>query len=99
VVIINDFQRAFKFLNISVANGDFSLKYSFPDSGPNQILVGLNKDSFGLALVSFKVSVSAPSPPTDILVKSIFVGGVLPAVIMTVILVLLKKKSGQPFIK
>ena len=99
VVIINDFQRAFKFLNMPIANGDFSLKYSFPDSGHNQILVSLNKDSFGLALASFKVSVSAPFPLTDVLVKSIFVAGVLPAMIMTAILVLLKKKREQPFIK
>jgi hypothetical protein len=99
VVIINDFQRAFNFLNILVANGDFSLKYSFPDSGHNQILVSLNNDLFGLALASFKVSGSAPFPPTDILVKSIIVGGVLPAIIMTAILVLLKKKREQPFVK
>jgi hypothetical protein len=98
VVIINDFQKAFKFLNLPVANGDFSLKYSFPDSGNNQILASLNKDSSGIALASFKVSVSAPFPPTDILVKSIFVV-VLPAIIVTAILVLLRKKSEQPFIK
>jgi hypothetical protein len=99
VVIINDFQLAFKFLNIPVANGDFSLNYSFPDSGHNQILVSLNRDSFGLALASFQISVSAPFPPRDILIKSIFVGGVLPAIILTAILVMLKKKSERPFIK
>ena len=99
VVIINDFQRAFKFQNMPVAHGDFSLKYSFPDSGHNQILVGLSKDSFGLALASFKVSVSAPFPPPDILIKSIIVGGVLPAIIMTAILVIIKKKSERPFVK
>src|SRR5712691_2921570 len=93
VIIINDFQRAFKFLNIPVVNGDFSLKYSFPDSGHNQILVSINKDSFGLALASFRVSVSAPFPPPDILAKSI-IGVVMPAAIMTAILVLIKKKSG-----
>ena len=93
VVIINDFQRAFKFLNIPVVNGDFSLKYSFPDSGHNQILVSINRDSFGLALASFRVSVSAPFPPPDILAKSIIVGVVMPAAIMTAILVLIKKKK------
>ena len=99
VVIINDFQRAFKFLNIPVVNGDFFLQYSFPDSGHNQILVSINKGSFGLALASFRVSVSAPFPPPDIVVKSIIVGVVMPAAIMTAILVLIKKKSGQLFIK
>jgi len=99
VVIINDFQSAFKFLNIPVVNGDFSLKYSFPDSGHNQILVSINKGSFGLALASFRVSVLAPFPPPDILAKSIIVGVVMPAAIMTAILLLIKKKSGQLFIK
>lgn len=99
VVIINDFQRAFKFLNIPVVNGDFSLKYSFPDSGHNQILASINKDSFSLALASFRVSVSAPFPPLDILAESIIIGVVLPASIMTAILVLKKKKRGQLFIK
>jgi hypothetical protein len=99
VVLINDFQKAFKFLSIPVVNGDFSLKYSFPDSGHNQILVSINKDSFGLALASFRVSVSAPFPPPDILAKSIIVGVVLPAAIMTAILVLVKKKRGKVFIK
>lgn len=99
VAIINDFQRAFKFLNIPVVNGDFSLQYSFPDSGHNQILVSINKDSFGLALASFRVSVSAPFPPPDIVAKSIIVGVVMPAAIMTAILLLIKKRSGQLFIK
>ncbi len=99
VVIINDFQSAFKFLNIPVVNGDFSLKYSFPDSGHNQILVSIIKDSFGLALASFRVSVSAPFPPPEILAKSIIVGVVVPAAIMTAILVLIKKRSGQLFVK
>ncbi|HET7148814.1 MAG TPA: hypothetical protein VFI73_09990 [Candidatus Nitrosopolaris sp.] len=99
VVIINDFQSVFKFLNIPVINGDFSLKYSFPDSGHNQILVSINKDSFGVALASFRVSVAAPFPSPDILAKSIIVGVVMPAAIMTAILVLIKKRSGQVFIK
>jgi hypothetical protein len=99
VVVINDFQKAFKFLNIPVVNGDFSLKYSFPDSGHNQILVSINKDSFSLALASFRVSVSAPFPPPDILAESIIVGVVMPAAILTAILVLIKKKRGQLFIK
>lgn len=98
-VVINDFQRAFKFLNIPVVNGDFFLQYSFPDSGHNQILVSINKDSFGLALASFRVSVSAPFPPPDIVVKSIIVSVVMPAAIMTAILLLIKKRSGQLFIK
>ena len=99
VVIINDFQRAFKFLNIPVVNGDFSLQYSFPDSGHNQILVSITKDSFGLALASFRVSVSAPFPPPGIVAKSMIVGVVMPAAIMTAILLLIKKRSGQLFIK
>jgi hypothetical protein len=43
--------------------------------------------------------VSAPFPPPDIVAKSIIVGVVMPAAIMTAILLLIKKRSGQLFIK
>jgi hypothetical protein len=95
VIIINDFQRAFKILNIPVVNGDFSLKYSFPDSGHNQVLVSIKKDSFGLALASFRVSVLAPFPPPEILAKSIIVGGVMPGATLIAILILIKKSTGS----
>ena len=42
---------------------------------------------------------SAPFPPPEILAKSIIVGVVMPAAIMTTILVLIKKRSGQLFVK
>jgi hypothetical protein len=95
IVIVNDFQRASKFLNIPVSSGDFSLKYSFPYNGHNQILVNLKRNSFGLALASFDVSVSAPAPSTDLLFEAILLGVGFPATVMLVILALLKEKRGK----
>lgn len=99
VVIVNDFQRASKFLNIPVSNGDFSLKYSFPYNGHNQILVNLKRSSFGLALASFDVLVSAPAPSPDLLFEAILLGVGFPATVMVVILALLKKKRGNYILK
>ena len=95
VVIVNDFQRASKFLNIPVSGGDFSLNYSFPYDGHNQILVNLKRNSFGLALASFDVSVAAPAPSTDLLFEAILVGVGFPASVMVVTLTLLRKKRGN----
>jgi hypothetical protein len=49
-------QRSFKFTNISAADGDFSVKYLFPDSGSYQVLSKIDsKDSSTLS--SFNVIV------------------------------------------
>lgn len=53
-------QRSFKFTNISAADGNFSVKYLFPDSGSYQVISKIDsKDSSALA--SFNVFV--PSVP------------------------------------
>ena len=99
VVIINDFQKASKFLNIPISSGDFSLNYSFPYNGHNQILVNLKRNSFGIALVSFDVSVWAPAPSRDLLFEAIIFGVGFPATVMVVIYTLLKKKRGNYIFK
>ncbi len=99
VVIINDFQKAFQFLNIPVSNGDFSLSYSFPSNGHNQILLNLKKNSFGFALASFDVSVLAPPPSGNFLFEAILFGVGFPVVAMVVIITLLKKKRGNLIFK
>lgn len=37
-VVVTNGQRLFKFENISVTNGDFSVEYIFPDDGTHQVL-------------------------------------------------------------
>jgi hypothetical protein len=51
-------ERAFKFANIRAPDGNFSVKYLFPDSGLYQVICKIDsKNSSALALASFKVNV------------------------------------------
>jgi hypothetical protein len=63
-VVVTNGQRLFKFENITVADGDFSVKYLFPDDGTHQVVTGIDmKDSINL-LSSFNVFVPHQQPPT-----------------------------------
>ena len=54
--VVTNGQRLFKFENITVPDGDFSVKYLFPDDGTHQVIARINeKDSATLA--SFNVFV------------------------------------------
>lgn len=62
-VVVTNGQRLFKFENISVADGDFSVKYLFPDDGTHQVITRIDtSDSINLA--SFNVFVPHQSPPS-----------------------------------
>jgi hypothetical protein len=51
-------ERTFKFANIRAPDGNFSVKYLFPDSGLYQVICKIDsKNSSALALASFKVNV------------------------------------------
>ena len=61
-ISVTNGQRLFKFNNVSVQNGDFSVDYLFPDDGTHQVLLRLDKsDSINLA--SFQVFVPHQTPP------------------------------------
>ena len=63
-VVVTNGQRLFKFENITVADGDFSVKYLFPDDGTHQVVTRITtKDSINL-LSSFNVFVPHQQPPT-----------------------------------
>ena len=67
-VVVTNGQRLFKFENISVFNGDFSVKYLFPDDGTHQVITRIysKDDPINLGIGSFSVFVPHQSPP-DIL--------------------------------
>ncbi len=44
-VVVTNGQRLFKFENITVADGDFSVKYLFPDDGTHQVLTRINTNN------------------------------------------------------
>ena len=87
-------QRSFKFTNISAADGNFSVKYLFPDSGSYQVISKIDsKDSTTLA--SFNVFV--PFQPLGTINVSNLNPLILPAllagVIGTIVVVTLIWKS------
>ena len=61
-VVVTNGQRLFKFENITVPDGDFSVKYLFPDDGTHQVILRLNL-KHSVELASFQVFVPHQSPP------------------------------------
>jgi hypothetical protein len=62
-IVVTNGQRLFKFENISVPDGDFSVKYLFPDDGTHQVITRIDvKDSINLA--SFNVFVPHQQTPS-----------------------------------
>ncbi len=61
-VIVTNGQRLFKFENITVTNGDFSVKYIFPDDGTHQVILRVDSKDF-VKVASFQVFVPHQSPP------------------------------------
>jgi hypothetical protein len=61
LLVVTNGQRLFKFENITVANGDFSIKYLFPNDGTHQVLTRINTNN-SILLASFSVFVPHQSP-------------------------------------
>lgn len=61
-VVVTNGQRLFKFENITVPHGDFSVKYLFPDDGTHQVILRLDSKNI-IELASFNVFVPHQSPP------------------------------------
>ena len=62
-IVVTNGQRLFKFENITDVNGDFSVKYLFPDDGTHQVLTRINTNN-SILLASFSVFVPHQSPPS-----------------------------------
>jgi hypothetical protein len=63
-VVVTNGQRLFKFENISVPNGNFSVEYIFPDDGTHQVLTRIDKGAAVRVLSSFNVFVPHQAPPS-----------------------------------
>jgi hypothetical protein len=61
--VVTNGQRLFKFENITVTNGDFSVKYLFPDDGTHLVLTRINTNN-SILIASFSVFVPHQSPPS-----------------------------------
>ena len=63
-VVVTNGQRLFKFENISVPDGNFSVEYLFPEDGTHQIITRVDKDASVQVLASFNVFVPHQAPPS-----------------------------------
>ena len=105
-VVVTNGQRLFKFENISVPNGDFGVKYIFPDDGTHQVILRIDSESL-LELASFDVFVPHQSPPSILdpfpaspgtnrddlgIIISKILAILLPVAAVTAIIIMLKKK-------
>ena len=63
-VVVTNGQRLFKFENITVPDGDFSVEYIFPNDGTHQVLTRIDKESAVRVLASFNVFVPHQAPPS-----------------------------------
>jgi len=61
-VVVTNGQRLFKFENITVPDGDFAVKYIFPEDGTHQVILRVNSKNL-VELASFQVFVPHQSPP------------------------------------
>lgn len=62
MVTITMGERLFKFQNITVPNGDFSVEYLFPEHGTHQVLLRLDRND-SIHVASFQVYVPHQSTP------------------------------------
>lgn len=63
-VVVTNGQRLFKFENISILAGHFTVKYIFPDDGTHQVLLRLDRGNDFKIPASFDVFVPHQSPPS-----------------------------------
>jgi hypothetical protein len=94
-VVVTNGQRLFKFENITVPNGDFSVKYIFPDDGTHQVILRVDSNHL-VELASFQVFVPHQSSPSLFsgggdMINIVVVVGIIAAVGLIVILMLKKR--------
>lgn len=107
-VVVTNGERLFKFENITVPNGHFSVKYIFPDDGTHQVLLRLDTSTDLKIPASFKVFVPHQSPPSILdpfpsspgtsddnvgIMTSKILAILLPAAAVTALVIMLKKRK------
>ena len=82
VTIING-QRVFKFNNLTVSDGDFSVNSTFPNEGTYQVILRINSRDYAIALASFRVFV--PFQPLGTINLNYTIPLLLPAALAAII--------------
>jgi hypothetical protein len=106
-VVVTNGERLFKFENITIPNGHFSVRYIFPDDGTHQVLLRLDTITDLKIPASFNVFVPHQSPPSILdpfpsspgtsddsvgIMTSKILAILLPAAAVTAIIIILIKK-------
>lgn len=96
-VVVTNGQRLFKFENITVPEGDFSVEYIFPDDGTHQVVFRIDKGAFFSVVASFNVFVPHQAPPSILNPFYIPPGSKIgdnPAILLSIILAIVLPVSG-----
>jgi len=96
-VVVTNGQRLFKFENITVPDGNFSVEYIFPDDGTHQVLTRIDKESVVRVLASFNVFVPHQAPPSILNPFPIPPGSELgenPGILLSIILAIMLPAAG-----
>jgi len=96
-VVVTNGQRLFKFENITVPDGNFSVEYIFPDDGTHQVLTRIEKESAVRVLAFFNVFVPHQAPPSILNPFPIPPGSELgenPGVLLSIILAIMLPAAG-----
>jgi hypothetical protein len=99
-VVVTNGQRLFKFEKISIPDGDFSVRYLFPDDGTHQVLLRIDRNNDLRIIASFNVFVPHQPPPSlldpfmqeDKVYLTLSIVAILSIVIFFVIQILKKSK-------
>lgn len=91
-VTITKGQRLYKFQNITVPKGDFSVDYLFPEDGTHQVLLRLDRNN-SIHVASFQVFVPHQSPPYILANQGNLIIGIgIFAAVGAITILILKKK-------
>ena len=91
-VVVTEGPEEFRFDNITVSDGDFSVKYSFTNYGTHQVLLRVDTNS-SIIPASFDVFIPLYQLTPNFSTYLIIVVGVPVSIVMTIILLLISKKK------
>jgi hypothetical protein len=100
-VVVTDGQRSFKFTNITIPDGNFSVKYLFPDTGTYQVIgridddVDENKNYRSSTLSSFQVFVPLQISGGNINVIAISATLIIIAIVFVIALFVRRKRKKE----
>jgi hypothetical protein len=104
-VTVTNGQRLFKFQNITVVDGDFSVEYIFPDDGTHQVITRIDTKT-NIIPASFSVFVPHQSPPSVLnpfplppygkyslsIIVSIILSIIIPIIAVISLIIVIKKR-------